>query len=64
MRTATSPKDTAPHTRGVSRDDRQVVALAISLVLLSMAAVAAIWTEAVPHHRGEALLVAGVSAIL
>jgi diguanylate cyclase (GGDEF)-like protein/PAS domain S-box-containing protein len=48
----------------VIRDDRQVVALIASTLLLAVAAVAALWTEAVPDHREVALLSAGVSAIL
>ena len=64
MRSATRPKDTAPHRRGASRGDRQIVALVISVALLTIAAVAAIWTEAVPDHREVALLVAGSSAIV
>jgi diguanylate cyclase (GGDEF)-like protein/PAS domain S-box-containing protein len=58
------PNDTAPHTHGVSRDDRQIVALVISFVLLAVAGVAALWTEAVPDSREVALLIAGVSAIV
>ncbi|MEP7040926.1 MAG: EAL domain-containing protein [Chloroflexota bacterium] len=64
MRTATRPKVKTPLTSGVSRDDRQVGALAISFVLLTVAVVAALWTEAVPGDRKEALLVAGASVIV
>jgi len=64
MRRATSTNDTAPHTPGVSRDDRQVVALVICVLLLAVAAVAAVWAEAVPDSREVALLAAGTSSIL
>ncbi len=45
-------------------DDRQVVALVISVLLLAVAALAAVWTERVPDSREVALLTAGVSSIL
>jgi PAS domain-containing protein len=64
MRSETNAERTTPHTRGVIRDDRQVVALIASALLLAVAATAALWTEAVPDHREVALLSAGVSAIL
>ena len=64
MRSETSAKRTTPHTAGVSRDDRQLVALFACTLLLAVAAAAAIWIEAVPDDREVALLAAGVAAIL
>jgi diguanylate cyclase (GGDEF)-like protein/PAS domain S-box-containing protein len=63
MQRATMPKDTTPHTRGVRGDDRQVVSLVLSFVLLTSAAIAAIWTELVPADREFGLLIAGVAAM-
>jgi diguanylate cyclase (GGDEF)-like protein/PAS domain S-box-containing protein len=64
MRIGTSPKHTAPHRLAARRDDRQLVALIIASLLLAVAVVAALWTEAVPDQRAAALLAAGVSGIL
>ncbi len=64
MRSATGPVDTAPHTRRVARHrDRQVAALVISLVLLAVATVAALWVANVPHEHHVPSLVAAACAI-